>query len=448
MRFWWIGICAWAISTSALAGPLVLDEVTCSGTPIRPELAIIASVPADSEIILADSALSKRFHRQYSEYCEVKSTDSKAALDLLHRLEQSRPILDAMGLLILARLHRDVSENRFLDESRTYWELIDAELPSDPPAEPLQHHNPTLRVCDEFEQRFGTSNKYFSEIALIRAAALDNPLSDAHNAVAAKKALEALLDSSTRNGVSRFASLRLGQLALDDGDFAAAATRFAPLAESDGDFRDGATYEYAWCKYYLGNIDSAKKVIYALLDRENEIFDQSAVSLLGRIYADQEGPLAELVDEARDHRKGLESLWVAAETHRYYGEYEQAKALLEALVQQWPQKAADLEATIASFDQESTTELSELQAARRAFNRHLPTLRRCYEARLTENPSLKGRLGLKLSVAAGTVQAVEKTADTTIDNELWECFEQRIKTWTFPENVEGDIEIPLALYPE
>lgn len=70
-------------------------------------------------------------------------------------------------------------------------------------------------------------------------------------------------------------------------------------------------------------------------------------------------------------------------------------------------------------------------------------LQYCYEKQLKVNPSLEGRIEVSWKVAAGAVTGKPTVlANSTGDAELADCVSQKIRRWTFPADVEGDMSYP------
>jgi hypothetical protein len=70
-------------------------------------------------------------------------------------------------------------------------------------------------------------------------------------------------------------------------------------------------------------------------------------------------------------------------------------------------------------------------------------LQYCYEKQLKVVPTLEGRIEVRWSVANGAVVGKPTvTANSTNDAELADCVAQKIRRWTFPADVEGDMSYP------
>jgi hypothetical protein len=70
-------------------------------------------------------------------------------------------------------------------------------------------------------------------------------------------------------------------------------------------------------------------------------------------------------------------------------------------------------------------------------------LQYCYEKQLKVVPTLEGRIEVGWSVAGGAVTGKPYVvSNTTNDAELADCVTQKIRRWTFPADVEGDMSYP------
>ena len=70
-------------------------------------------------------------------------------------------------------------------------------------------------------------------------------------------------------------------------------------------------------------------------------------------------------------------------------------------------------------------------------------LQYCYEKQLKVTPTLEGRIEVKWTVSGGVVTGKPfVTENTTSDAELAECVTQKIRRWTFPADVDGDLSWP------
>ncbi len=77
--------------------------------------------------------------------------------------------------------------------------------------------------------------------------------------------------------------------------------------------------------------------------------------------------------------------------------------------------------------------------------RQAPTLQRCYELALNDNPSLQGRVEIAWTIMEGHAEMVEVYRNGTGNDELAECMADRIERWTFPEELETDLIYPFVL---
>lgn len=71
----------------------------------------------------------------------------------------------------------------------------------------------------------------------------------------------------------------------------------------------------------------------------------------------------------------------------------------------------------------------------------------CYESRLKVDPTISGDLALQFSVAGGRVVDQTITENTTGDEMLGKCALNKVRTWRFPETVEGPVNASWTLTP-
>lgn len=69
-------------------------------------------------------------------------------------------------------------------------------------------------------------------------------------------------------------------------------------------------------------------------------------------------------------------------------------------------------------------------------------LKYCYETELKANPDLSGRVEIEWNIVGGRVTAAEVFANTTGDNDLATCIVSKIKRWSFPPEIQGDVQWP------
>ena len=71
--------------------------------------------------------------------------------------------------------------------------------------------------------------------------------------------------------------------------------------------------------------------------------------------------------------------------------------------------------------------------------RYAGQLKYCYEKRLLENPNLEGRVEIGWSVLDGKVEGLYVVSNSTGDGELADCIMKKVRRWTFPADISGDI---------
>jgi hypothetical protein len=85
--------------------------------------------------------------------------------------------------------------------------------------------------------------------------------------------------------------------------------------------------------------------------------------------------------------------------------------------------------------------------ARREVLRRVEGWRACYEAALSEHPTLTGLLELSFAVADGLVSDIRTTLNTVGDQAVGECAAADLAGWSFPSAVKGPIRVPVHLKP-
>lgn len=106
--------------------------------------------------------------------------------------------------------------------------------------------------------------------------------------------------------------------------------------------------------------------------------------------------------------------------------------------------AIQLEAQIDMGEGESDMLSGDQSTVKKTVRRYSGQLKYCYEQRLKANPDLEGRVSLTWTVEGGTVTDVYVAGNTTGDSALASCMEKKVKRWTFPADVEGDISWPFV----
>jgi hypothetical protein len=89
---------------------------------------------------------------------------------------------------------------------------------------------------------------------------------------------------------------------------------------------------------------------------------------------------------------------------------------------------------------------------RRIVRAHINEVRSCYNAGLSRNPKLAGRVTVDFQiVGSGTVASSSVSSTTLSDEAVGDCIAKAVKRWTFPKPRGGgvvDVSYPLDLSPE
>ena len=99
-------------------------------------------------------------------------------------------------------------------------------------------------------------------------------------------------------------------------------------------------------------------------------------------------------------------------------------------------------ASMGAIDVSSGEAVDKIRAVLRKYSGQI---KYCYEQRLRENPNLKGRIAIEVSVNAGKVAGVDIVENTTGDAGVGTCVSRKVKSWRFPSDVTDDIYLPFAL---
>jgi hypothetical protein len=87
-------------------------------------------------------------------------------------------------------------------------------------------------------------------------------------------------------------------------------------------------------------------------------------------------------------------------------------------------------------------EQTDQGTVKKVVQKNAGQLKYCYETELKSNPDLNGRVEIEWNIAGGRVTAADVFANTTGDSELATCIVSKIKRWTFPPEIEGEVQWP------
>jgi TonB family protein len=85
------------------------------------------------------------------------------------------------------------------------------------------------------------------------------------------------------------------------------------------------------------------------------------------------------------------------------------------------------------------------------FREYSAATRECYERQLKKNPSLQGRVMLRLTIGSdGSVAEADVQGETLRDDQVNACIENRVRGWKFPEPSGGAAEVtkPFTFRPK
>lgn len=93
-------------------------------------------------------------------------------------------------------------------------------------------------------------------------------------------------------------------------------------------------------------------------------------------------------------------------------------------------------------------EEGDVGSVKKTVQKNFGQLTYCYEQRLNKVPGLAGRVEIEWYVKGGRVTTAQVFANTTGDSELGDCIVGKIKRWSFPGDVEGEILYPFIFKPK
>jgi hypothetical protein len=97
---------------------------------------------------------------------------------------------------------------------------------------------------------------------------------------------------------------------------------------------------------------------------------------------------------------------------------------------------------------EGDFEEGDIGSVKRVVQRNFGQLTYCYEQRLKQNPRLSGRVEIEGYGNNGRVSSAKVFANTSGDSELGACIVKKIKRWSFPPEIEGEIIYPFIFKPK
>ena len=88
---------------------------------------------------------------------------------------------------------------------------------------------------------------------------------------------------------------------------------------------------------------------------------------------------------------------------------------------------------------------------RRIVRAHINEVRSCYNAALTKDPNVAGKVSIEWTIGAdGKVASASVLTNTTNDEPLGQCIAKAVKKWTFPQTPGGGtikVTYPFDLSP-
>lgn len=109
---------------------------------------------------------------------------------------------------------------------------------------------------------------------------------------------------------------------------------------------------------------------------------------------------------------------------------------------------AKLEGSTQLGDGDAILEEGDAGAVKKTVQKNFAQLTYCYEQRLNKVPGLQGRVEIEWYVKGGRVTSANVFANTTGDAELGTCIVGKVKRWSFPAEIEGEILYPFIFKPK
>jgi cytoskeletal protein RodZ len=86
-------------------------------------------------------------------------------------------------------------------------------------------------------------------------------------------------------------------------------------------------------------------------------------------------------------------------------------------------------------------------AIKKVVRRKNAQIKYCYESRLKEDPNLRGRVVLEVTIDSGSVVDVAISKNKTGDKKLGACIKKKVRKWSFPATCSDIAMFPFALSP-
>jgi hypothetical protein len=96
-------------------------------------------------------------------------------------------------------------------------------------------------------------------------------------------------------------------------------------------------------------------------------------------------------------------------------------------------------ASVAAGSGTVDEEIGDTGEVTQVVKRYAGQLKYCYEKRLLDNPNLEGRVEIGWTVLDGSVEGLYVVSNSTGDGDLADCIMKKVRRWTFPANISGDI---------
>jgi len=81
---------------------------------------------------------------------------------------------------------------------------------------------------------------------------------------------------------------------------------------------------------------------------------------------------------------------------------------------------------------------------KQVVQRNAGQLKYCYDEHIKTNPNLAGRVEIEWAISGGRVTSADVFANTTGDNDFAQCIVSKIQRWSFPPEIQGQVQYPFV----
>lgn len=106
-----------------------------------------------------------------------------------------------------------------------------------------------------------------------------------------------------------------------------------------------------------------------------------------------------------------------------------------------------VKASVGMGDGTVSEDIGDKGKLKTTIRRKMGQMKYCYEEELKKNSELQGRVELGWSIYGGKVESVYVVSNTTGNQKLATCMQNKLKRWTFDREIEGDVSWPFVFRP-